>query len=59
MLSYEMQPCKDCNGEGTVYVMLYCGRSIDNCCGGCTRDERCETCNGTGQVEPDDIYTKD
>lgn len=51
MLSLPTKACEACNGEGTVYEMIECGRSMSDCCGGCTRDVRCETCGGSGQVE--------
>jgi len=51
---FKLIPCKECNGEGIVYEMIACGRSMSDCCGGCTRDVKCEYCDGTGQI--DDPY---
>jgi len=45
--------CPDCYGQGIVYIMIECGRPMNYCCGGCTRDQRCETCDGTGSIDDD------
>lgn len=36
--------CPDCDGEGDVLVINYGGREP-------YRDETCDTCNGTGEIE--------
>lgn len=55
MLSnFPQKICPTCNGERTVWQMIECGRSMSDCCGGCTRDVTCDECNGRGTV--DDVW---
>ena len=49
----EMIPCPDCE-EGQVWIdeSRSCGvYPIGECCGGCGHNEKCETCDGTGEIE--------
>ena len=47
--------CPDCEeGYNWVDTSRSCGTYIGDCCGGCGYDEKCETCDGTGKVEPDE-----
>jgi hypothetical protein len=48
--------CPDCGGNGVVYEMISCGRSMSDCCGGCTRDVKCENCDGGGVIENEDFF---
>ena len=44
--------CPGCGGEGAIEVSVasQCTRRIGECCGGCTVDEPCKRCGGSGQV---------
>ena len=47
--------CPNCeDGYNWVDTSRSCGTYIGDCCGGCGYDEKCETCGGTGKVEPDE-----
>jgi hypothetical protein len=48
--------CPECSGNGVVYEMISCGRSMSDCCGGCTRDVKCENCDGGGVIENEDFF---
>lgn len=47
----ETDTCPDCYGEGCQEHLWDCMKPASVCCGGCTTKVKCETCNGTGEVE--------
>jgi DnaJ-class molecular chaperone len=44
-------PCPTCHGHGYFEESIDCGRTAAYCCGGCSREIRCEECHGEGSVE--------
>lgn len=46
--------CNECE-EGQMYIDTshYCGKSLENCCGGCGYYEECEYCEGECEYEVD------
>lgn len=45
--------CNECNGNGRISVYRGCNQPPSNCCGGCSVDEFCEECKGSGLIEID------
>lgn len=45
----ELNTCPECD-EGCVEIGPECSRPASNCCGGCFRKEKCETCDGSGLI---------
>ena len=52
----ELIECPDCEGEGEVATTSpsACSSSIDECCGGCFGEVKCETYNGTGLIDKEE-----
>lgn len=42
--------CNSCYGEGKIDVLRCTVGSSSYCCGGCTEEEICEECDGTGYI---------
>ena len=46
--------CEPCEGTGSIESGIVCGTTYGQCsdgmCGGCTIDEKCETCDGRGHL---------
>ena len=40
--------CEECRGKGWIELIGVCSLPASACCGGCTRDEECDECNGAG-----------
>lgn len=45
--------CIECKGDGIIPVYRGCDQMPSNCCGGCSVDEFCEDCKGSGIIEID------
>lgn len=43
--------CPECYGDGKYEVGPECTRPASNCCGGCYYFEKCEECDGTGEID--------
>ena len=42
--------CQECEGSGSVTGYEECGKPASECCGGCTEEHSCPTCNGVGEI---------
>jgi len=42
--------CPECDGEGHYESGPECSRPASECCGGCYKTYKCETCDGGGKV---------
>jgi hypothetical protein len=51
----EKWSCGECYGEGSVEVMVRCGKPASSCCGGCTKVISCPSCMG-GEYEDNRYY---
>lgn len=55
-----MIECPECFGEKMIEGMVtYCSTPISRCCGGCTKDYPCETCDGEGEVDLFELFEDD
>lgn len=50
---FKYRECLECFGRGYTESMVECGKSASECCGGCFIDEKCDYCNGEGELLDD------
>ena len=50
--------CENCGGQGYVAVIIDCTKPLSVCCGGCTKDQECYDCDGSGTIKLDEDEVK-